>query len=364
MTTLHKILSLPTVALALCACATTPVPEATISIDLAQRGADIPTSMYGIFFEEINHAGDGGLYAELIQNRSFEDATIPEGYRVEGDKLYPPALCNHLSGAKPHPDLSFRWNTQEIAAWTFKQLQGEGAAMALTTEYPLNEASPTALAVTLPTQGQVAISNSGFWGMNILKDAGYFLRLNTSNGNRFEGKATIKLVGEDGTELCNRPLAIDPDKPWCEYGTELIATGSDHHATLVIELAGKGTLLLDYVSLFPAATFHNRENGLRKDVAETLEAMRPAFVRWPGGCIVEGITLSNRIQWKKTIGDPMTRPGIYDTWGYRATMGFGYHEFLQFCEDIHADGMFVCNIGLGCQGRVGDACREEELDGF
>ena len=92
--------------------------------------------------------------------------------------------------------------------------------------------------------------------------------------------------------------------------------------------------------------------------------MRPAFVRWPGGCVVEGITLSNRIKWKETIGDPATRPGVYDTWGYRTTMGFGYHEFLQFCEDIGAEGMFVCNVGLGCQGRAGDACPEEEVDFF
>lgn len=134
-------------------------------------------------------------------------------------------------------------------------------------------------------------------------------------------------------------------------------------ARFVIELEGTGTLLLDYVSLFPE-TFRNRINGLRNDIAQTLEALHPAFVRWPGGCIVEGIDLSNRIEWKKTIGDPKSRPGIYDTWGYRATMGFGYHEFLQFCEDIGAAGMFVCNAGIGCQGRVGDACREEDLDAF
>ena len=143
-----------------------------------------------------------------------------------------------------------------------------------------------------------------------------------------------------------------------------MASGTDRNARFVIELEGRGTLLLDYVSLFPAETFRNRENGLRKDIAETLEALRPAFVRWPGGCVVEGITLSNRIKWKETIGDPATRPGVYDTWGYRTTMGFGYHEFLQFCEDIGADGMFVCNVGLGCQGRAGDACAEAEVDLF
>lgn len=339
-------------------------PEATIRIDLARRGADIPASMYGIFFEEINHAGDGGLYAELIQNRGFEDSSVPEGYTVKGDRIFPPTdRANHLTGARPHPDLSFRWNPDPIPAWRFEQLEGSGASAELTREYPLNEASPTALKVTLPEKGRISLSNCGFWGMNIEKGKGYYLRMNTSNGNRFEGRAILKLIAEDGTELCNRPLAIDPDRTWCEYTGQLTATGSDPHARFVIELEGTGTLLLDYVSLFPE-TFRNRINGLRNDIAQTLEALHPAFVRWPGGCIVEGIDLSNRIEWKKTIGDPKNRPGIYDTWGYRATMGFGYHEFLQFCEDIGAAGMFVCNAGIGCQGRVGDACREEDLDAF
>lgn len=339
-------------------------PEATIRIDLARRGADIPASMYGIFFEEINHAGDGGLYAELIQNRGFEDSSVPEGYTVKEDRIFPPTdRANHLTGARPHPDLSFRWNPDPIPAWRFEQLEGSGASAELTREYPLNEASPTALKVTLPEKGRTSLSNCGFWGMNIEKGKGYYLRMNTSNGNRFEGRAILKLVAEDGTELCNRPLAIDPDRTWCEYTGQLTATGSDPHARFVIELEGTGTLLLDYVSLFPE-TFRNRINGLRNDIAQTLEALHPAFVRWPGGCIVEGIDLSNRIEWKKTIGDPKNRPGIYDTWGYRATMGFGYHEFLQFCEDIGAAGMFVCNAGIGCQGRVGDACREEDLDAF
>ena len=362
MKTLHQILVLPAFAPLLAACSQ---PQAEITIDVAQHGADIPSSMYGIFFEEINHAGDGGLYAELVQNRGFEDTSVPEGYRVKDGKLYPPAnSCNHLTCAKPHPDMCYRWPTEEIPAWSLTQLEGEGASMKLTTEYPLNSATPTALKVTLPAEGRVAIGNTGFWGMNIEEGKDYYLRLYTSNGKRFDGKAVIRLVGEDGQELCNCPLAIDMAKAWSEYTGHLTATGSDSRAHLVIELEGKGTLLLDYVSLFPFETFRNRANGLRKDIAETLEAMRPAFVRWPGGCVVEGITLSNRIKWKETIGDPVTRPGVYDTWGYRTTMGFGYHEFLQFCEDIGAGGMFVCNVGLGCQGRVGDACKEDEVDSF
>lgn len=100
---------------------------------------------------------------------------------------------------------------------------------------------------------------------------------------------------------------------------------------------------------------------MRKDVAETLAGLRPAFVRWPGGCVVEGISLENRFEWKKTLGDPASRPGEYSTWGYRCSYGFGYYEMLQFCEDINADAMFVCNVGMGCQFRMGDASSESEI---
>ena len=362
-----KIWSLPLLALGLAACSgNSEVPDSQkIEIDMASKGADIPESLFGIFFEEINHAGDGGIYAELIQNRGFEDSQIPEGYSVKGDRIYPPASCrNHLTGNHPHPDMSFRWNPDEMPAWSWSQTDGSGASISLTQEYPMTEASPTAVKISMPTEGTVALSNTGYWGINVEEGKKYYLRMNTAYGDTFDGKAYIRLVAQDGTMLCDRPLMLDRDKEWCEYTGDLTATGTDRQARFEVAFEGRGTILLDYVSLFSMETFRNRPNGLRKDIAETIEAMKPAFVRWPGGCIVEGISLSNRIKWKETIGDTKDRPGIYDTWGYKATMGFGYHEFLQFCEDLGADAMFVCNAGIGCQGRTGDACSESDLEYF
>ena len=130
---------------------------------------------------------------------------------------------------------------------------------------------------------------------------------------------------------------------------------------LALEFDAPGTIWVDYVSLFPENTFNNRPNGLRRDVADMLVGLRPSFFRWPGGCVVEGITLDNRFEWKKTLGDPAARPGEYSTWGYRCSYGFGYYEMLQFCEDIGAKAMYVCNVGLGCQFRMGDACPENEI---
>lgn len=351
--------------LAFSGCAQRGGIEDEMTIDLSAKGTEVPQSLYGIFFEEINHSGDGGLYAEMIQNRGFEDSSVPEGFRVEEGRLYPPTDDrNHLTGASPDPNVGYRWSSEEIPAWQLTQIEGEGASWSLTSELPLNEATPNALEVRVPTKGKVLVENSGYWGMRIEEGKRYLLYFHTSNLKKFDGRAVIKLLASDESELCSRPLTLDNDDQWCRYSGELIPTGSDPRGRFAIELEGEGTLLIDFVSLFPEDTFHSRENGLRKDVAETLENLKPAFVRWPGGCVVEGINLSNRINWKESIGEVAARPGNYDAWGYRTTMGFGYHEFLQFCEDISADAMFVCNVGLGCQGRVGDSCSEEEVDHF
>lgn len=337
-------------------------PDGEIKVDFARKGADIPASMYGIFFEEINHSGDGGLYAELVQNRGFEDTSVPEGFRVEDNRLYPPAVCNHLTGNKPGKEMCYRWPAERIPGWQLEQVTGKGASLSLMQEKPLHHATPTSMLIRLPEEGNVVnVKNTGFWGMNIVQGDPYHLRFYIRQHTPFQGNLDVLLVGHDGAVLKKVAVELKAGSAWNEYKMELVPEASDTKAALVFQLAGKGELALDYVSLFPGHTFMNRPNGLRKDVAETLYALKPAFVRWPGGCIVEGISLSNRVKWKETLGDPMTRPGIYDTWGYRATMGFGYHEFLQFCEDIGADGMFVCNVGLGCQGRVGDACTDKEL---
>ena len=293
---MKKILTILSVVLT--ACATGNPGEGDtgrIQIDLAERGHAVPESMYGIFFEEINHAGDGGLYAELIQNRGFEDSTVPEGYRLEGGELRPPALPNHLTGALPSPDMKLRWNTAEIPAWTLQQTAGSGASMYLNREYPLDPATPTALCVALPTQSRTTVTNSGYWGIHIEKGKNYRLVLYTSNIGRFKGDVTVRLISENGSELCSHRIDAGTGKAWKRHDATLTPTDSDSRARFVIELDGQGTLLLDYVSLFPQETFRNRENGLRRDVAETLEALHPAFIRWPGGGIVEGITDKNYI---------------------------------------------------------------------
>ncbi|MCX6224604.1 MAG: alpha-L-arabinofuranosidase, partial [Bacteroidia bacterium] len=346
-------------ALILSSCSPKPQPEGSIVIDMAQKGADIPSSMYGVFFEEINHAGDGGLYAELVQNRSFEEKEFPAGYSAKGNKLYTGPVKNHLSGTIS--DASFRWSEEECPGWSIESKGAGKAQIKLTKSNPLHSATPNSLQISIPqTAGEVSLVNSGYWGMGVKSSERYNLRFYLCAPD-YKGSVIARLMSSAGKVLAEAPVKLNNGAGWNEYKLVLSPDLTDAKAKLAICFNGPGTIWIDYVSLFPENTYKNRPNGLRKDVAGFLADLHPAFIRWPGGCIVEGISLNNRVEWKKTLGDPMTRSGEYDTWGYRNSYGFGYHEFLQYCEDIGAKGMFVCNIGLGCQARTGDACKEEEV---
>ena len=333
-------------------------PKEELVINLQEKGAEVASSMYGIFFEEINHAGDGGLYAELVKNRSFEELEMPEGYYAEGDVLHPKKVCNHISGEVREG--SFRWTTEPVPGWTLSTK--DAAEMKLTKEQPKFSTAPNNLKVTIKNASTpVRLINKGYWGMNLVKDNSYQLRTIIRPASDYKGKVTALLLSEQGEVLASAPVDITAAGQWNDLSLAMQPTATSAKGKLALEFDAPGTVYVDYVSLFPEKTFHDRPNGLRKDVAEILEGLHPAFVRWPGGCVVEGISLENRFEWKKSLGDPAARSGEYSTWGYRCSYGFGYHEMLQFCEDIDAKAMFVCNVGLGCQYRMGDASPESKI---
>lgn len=336
------------------------VPEEELVINLQEKGAEVAPSMYGIFFEEINHAGDGGLYAELVKNRSFEELEMPEGYYAEGDILHPKEVCNHLTGEVRHG--SFRWTTEPVPGWTLQTGENSSAEMKLTKENPKFQSAPNNLKVTIKDASTpIRLVNGGYWGMNLVKDDSYLLRAILRTSADYKGKITALLLSDTDEVLALAPVEVDGSGSWNDVRQTLRPSATAAKGKLALEFDGTGTVSLDYVSLFPEKTFRDRPNGLRNDVAEMLNGLHPAFVRWPGGCVVEGISLENRFEWKKTLGDPASRSGEYSTWGYRCSYGFGYHEMLQFCEDINADAMFVCNVGLGCQYRMGDASPESKI---
>lgn len=350
-------------ALAFMAGCTPQAERVPVTLNVAEKGAPVSPSMYGVFFEEINHAGDGGLYAELVQNRSFEEKEMPEGYFVENGRLKPAPVKNHLSGRVNH-DASFHWNDEPVRAWSLQPADEAVANMRLTKENPMFETAPNNLLVTINKADKpVQLINEGYWGMNIEKGKIYTLRTIIRKSASYKGTITAKLLGKDGRVLDETSIDTNNDESWMDDLKVFEPTASDNEARLVLEFDAPGKVWLDYVSLFPP-TFNSRYNGMRQDVAQCLADLKPAFFRWPGGCVVEGISLPNRFDWKKTLGDPAARPGEYSTWGYRCSYGMGYHEVLQFCEDIGAQMMFVCNVGLGCQFRMGDASPEEEIETY
>lgn len=351
-----KKLYLFTMFVALLAGCTESPADFTVDIDLTSKGATVSPSMYGVFFEEINHAGDGGLYAEMLMNRSFEERVLPKGgYAVESGKLISPDIINHSTG-KPNRG-HYRWGDDPHPGWS---LTGD-ASMNLTSTRPANQEAPTNMVVKLKG-GDVSLINSGYWGIAVYQGDNYKLRVIARASAGYTGGIKARILQPDGSVIAEKELMLPADGKWHDLRETLTSSATNNEAKLYLDMKGTGEVSFDYVSLFPEKTFKGRENGLRMDVAQFLADMRPAFIRWPGGCIVEGISLSNRVEWKKTLGDPALRSGEYDTWGYRNTYGFGYKEFLDYCEDIGAKGMYVCNVGMGCQARAGDICTDEEAE--
>jgi len=328
-----------------------------IRIDLAQKGAVVSPNLFGIFFEEINHAGDGGLYAELVQNRGFEEHVLPSGMTYKDGKAYAPDAMNYEH--RNNRNWNIPWNLEEkkMTGWRVTDEKATVTGEVVEVKVPLHTNTPHAMQLTIKKVqkgGKAVLTNTGYWGIGLKQGEKYDLRFYVKSAS-YKGSITARLVdGTTGKSLGTTVFAARQLKDWTELTATLTANDTAAKGELALEFDKPGTVLIDYVSLFPQATFKGRKNGQRADVAQMLVDLHPKFMRWPGGCIVEGTTYENRVKWKETLGDPMTRRGEWDLWGYRATWGMGYHEFLQFCEDLGMDAMFVNNAGMSCSVRNGD----------
>ena len=328
-----------------------------ISIDLGQKGTLVSPNLYGIFFEEINHAGDGGLYAELVQNRGFEEHVLPSSMTYKKGKAYAIDAMNYEHRNTRKWNIPWNMEEKKMTGW---KIAGENAVVTgqvVQVKQPLHANTPNAMQLHIKKVqqgGKAVLTNTGYWGMGLKKGEKYDLRFYVRSAN-FKGRITARLKNsETGASLGFVEFKDKAIKDWTELTATLTAAATASKGELALEFDQPGKVLIDYVSLFPQATFNGRKNGQRADVAQMLVDLHPKFMRWPGGCIVEGATYENRVKWKETLGDPMTRRGEWDLWGYRATWGMGYHEFLQFCEDLGMDGMFVDNAGMSCSVRNGD----------
>lgn len=285
--------------------------QVTFHIDAGKRGATIGPLHYGIFFEEINQAGEGGLYAELIRNRSFEEnATSPSYWSVVGK-----------------------------------------ADVTLDRSLPLNPNNPTAVKVVMNGQ-RAGIRNEGFWGINIVRGNVYHLTLWARTDEAgYGGTISAELRNSYGTSIGKASIQ-GLTTEWQKYTFDIKATNNAADGTFALVGSMAGTVYYDVVSVFPP-TYKGRENGCRIDLAEKLEALHPAFMRFPGGCFVEGNWTpdhpqSNHFEWKKTIGPIEERPGHYNNnWFYPVSDGLGMMEFLLLCEDLGAEPLYVVNMGMG-----------------
>jgi len=338
----------------------TNAQNASISIDVSKSGNRVSPSLYGIFFEEINHSGDGGLYAELIRNRSFEDSRIPDGWHIEKGKLVPRKVMHHFMGVIPNR--AYPWHKSEIPGWQLVADSQSVASASLTTDEPFFESAPTNLVLDIKSiKSPIRLQNKGFWGIGVKGGENYRLRTIIKKDDSYRGEVIVKLLSSSGETITSQRLALNDSFKWQDVTQILESATTDPEAVLSLEFNSPGKIWLDYVSLMPENTFNKRPNGMRDDIAKMLVNMKPAFMRWPGGCIVGGITLDNRFNWKKTLGDPASRPGEYITWGERCSYGFGYHEMLEFCEDLNMDAMYVCNAGMSDMFRSGELCSDDCL---
>ncbi|SFD61628.1 Alpha-L-arabinofuranosidase C-terminus [Chitinophaga sp. CF118] len=328
--------------------------RAVIHINTQQQGARIAPTLHGIFFEEISHAGEGGLYAELIQNRGFEESQLPQGTKLEDGFIVPERTPHFSMPPGQVSDWKMEWPIKsDWPAWSATA----GITLALTDKQPLNSATPHSLEVNI--SGKADLINEGFWGINTVAGNKYNLQFYARN---YKGSITASLQSAKGEILASYTFNRVQNTGWKKYSGTLTATKSDPAARFVLSFSNKGIVYLDFVSLFPQQTFKQRSNGLRADLANYIADLKPAFIRWPGGCYVEGINIESAPDWKRTLGPIEKRPGTYSPWGYWSGDGFGYHEYLQYCEDIGAAALYVFNVGVSCDYRSGTFIPDEGLD--
>lgn len=308
-----------------------------IIVNVDNPKADIKPTMWGIFFEDINFGADGGIYAELVKNRSFE--------------FYRPRT-----------------------GWKIDLASTDSSHFMIINRGILNESNPRFARVALKNGiGKLSITNSGFKGMGVKQNVRYNFSVMASLPPESNILLRIELISGKGEKIGE--TSVSPKgKEWKKYEASFVSSGSDLKASLRIWFEGTGAIDIDMVSLFPGDTWKGRSNGLRADLVQLLADMKPGFVRFPGGCIVEGFDLSQRYQWKKTIGNVEDRQLIVNRWNtefkhrpapdYYQSFGLGFYEYFLLAEDIGAEPLPILNCGMACQFNSAEVVPLDQLDPY
>lgn len=305
-----------------------------IKMDVDKIGSTIQPTMYGVFFEDINFGADGGLYAELIKNRSFEFEYPFTGWAPFGDVS--------IRSDKP----CFDRNPHYARLINRKQLTGTG------------------------------LINEGFKGIGIKTNEKYDLSFYARTLKNETMKLKIEMVSDKNDIIESKEVSIN-SKSWNKYMITFAPMQTCSKSSIRITMLTTGVLDIEHISLFPQETFNNRSNGLRKDLAMALKDLKPGVFRFPGGCIVEGTDLSTRYQWKNTIGPVENRPININRWNYTfshkkfpdyyQSYGLGFYEYFVLSEDIGAEPLPVLNCGLSCQYENNDPnqnCPVDKLEPY
>jgi alpha-L-arabinofuranosidase len=327
--------------------------KATIQIDASQRGPKLNPRMYGIFLEEINHGVDGGLYGELVANRAFEDSRPPEG-------------CTPKDGrwkSKQGWDSGFHVEAAVVPRWSLIREGGAAGSMHLETTGGLNENTPYCLRLDVEkaADGRIGIANEGFWGIGVREGEKYELTLYARGADGFAGPLTVTLEDPTGKPCSDAAKFDGVAAAWKPFRATLTGARTEPKARLAMAAGAAGKVWLDFVSLFPAKTFKGRANGLRADIAQMIADLKPGFIRFPGGCVVEGGNIETSYNWKRTVGPVEQRPECWNDWTYRRTHGMGLYEYLQFCDDLGAEPMHVGFAGQSCLYRLADHVPMEDM---
>ncbi|QJD77533.1 alpha-L-arabinofuranosidase C-terminal domain-containing protein [Spirosoma rhododendri] len=335
-----------TVALLLAtACLALAQPAPVLRVDVARPVAEIQPTMWGVFFEDINFGADGGIYAEMVKNRSFEFFKPLMGWKVDGKK-------------RTEGDVLVQNRGDEKSS------------------------NPRYLRVTTngAVAGDLSLTNEGFRGMGIKKGLRYDFAV--LYGYPSAGKVTMQLnllnaqneVIGTGTLSPDATASADRDGQWHKAQVSFTATATEPKGKLRIGLEGTGVIDLDMISLFPEDTWKGRPGGMRADMVQMLADLKPGFVRFPGGCIVEGHDLEQRYQWKKTLGPIEDRQLLINRWNfefghrpapdYFQTFGLGFLEYFQLCEDIGAAPLPILNCGMACQFNTAELVPMSQIDPY
>lgn len=308
-----------------------------ITVQVDKPGASIPKTLFGLFFEDINFGADGGLYPERVKNRSFE-----------------------------FPDPLMGW----------KQINpgnSKGAVYVLDQGSVNDVPNSHYLRLKVETPGDgFGLVNEGFRGIGVEKGTEYTFSV---KARRADGSAGLIVQLEDANGgVLGKTKISDMGPQWKKYTSKIRSNATDPKARLSVLADGTGTLDLDLISLFPKDTWQNRENGLRSDLVKLLQEIKPGFLRFPGGCIVEGSHLERRYQWKTTIGNPDDRNLLINRWNYEfrhrpapdyyQSFGLGFYEYFQLSEDIGAEPLPILNCGMACQFNTGELVPLEQLDHY